>query len=96
MTGFGSNPDLSHTGWGRFKGVTPPSARRRRGRLQLLALRVRRLIGATHEVDEFDLDGGEELVKQLQESLESAGDKQSPRKSSWFRGVRDFFDDMKG
>ena len=36
-----------------------------------------------------------ELVKQLQESLDDAGDNQSPRKSSWFEGVRSFFDDMK-
>ncbi len=37
-----------------------------------------------------------ELIKQLQASLETAGDKQSPRKSSWFEGVKSFFDDMKG
>lgn len=36
-----------------------------------------------------------ELVKQLQDSLESSGSKQSPRKTSWFEGVRDFFDEMK-
>ncbi len=37
-----------------------------------------------------------ELVRQLQESLDSAGVSQSPRKSSWFEGVKSFFDDMKG
>jgi len=37
-----------------------------------------------------------ELVRQLQEGLESAGVSQSPRKSSWFEGVRSFFDEMKG
>ena len=36
-----------------------------------------------------------ELVKQLQASLESSGSQQSPRKSSWFKGVKSFFDDMK-
>ncbi len=36
-----------------------------------------------------------ELVKQLQASLESSGSQQSPRKSSWFEGVKSFFDDMK-
>lgn len=37
-----------------------------------------------------------ELVRQLQEGLDSAGVSQSPRKSSWFEGVKSFFDDMKG
>ena len=36
-----------------------------------------------------------ELVKQLQASLESSGSQQSPRKTSWFEGVKSFFDDMK-
>ena len=36
-----------------------------------------------------------ELVKQLQVSLDSSGDEQSPRKGSWFEGVKSFFDDMK-
>jgi molecular chaperone DnaJ len=34
------------------------------------------------------------LLKQLQESFEKEGN-QSPRKSSWFEGVKNFFDDMK-
>lgn len=37
-----------------------------------------------------------ELVRQLKEGLDSAGDTQSPRKSSWFEGVKSFFDEMKG
>lgn len=36
-----------------------------------------------------------DLVKQLQTSLEKDGGAQSPRKSSWFEGVRSFFDEMK-
>ena len=36
-----------------------------------------------------------ELIRQLQASLDSSGSKQSPRKSSWFEGVKSFFDDMK-
>jgi molecular chaperone DnaJ len=35
-----------------------------------------------------------ELLSQLQESFEKEGN-QSPRKSSWFEGVKNFFDDMK-
>ena len=35
-----------------------------------------------------------ELFKQLQESFEKEGN-QSPKKSSWFEGVKSFFDDMK-
>jgi len=35
-----------------------------------------------------------ELLKQLQESFEQEGN-QSPKKSSWFEGVKNFFDDMK-
>ncbi len=35
-----------------------------------------------------------ELLTQFQESLESEGQKQSPKKSSWFEGVKQFFDDM--
>ena len=37
-----------------------------------------------------------DLINQLKESLDSAGDRQSPRKSSWFEGVKSFFDDIKG
>jgi len=36
-----------------------------------------------------------ELLKELQESFEKEGNQQSPRKSSWFEGVKNFFDDMK-
>jgi molecular chaperone DnaJ len=36
-----------------------------------------------------------DLVKQLQASFDSSEHSQSPRKSSWFEGVRSFFDDMK-
>lgn len=35
-----------------------------------------------------------ELMQQLQESFEKEGN-QSPRKKSWFEGVKSFFDDMK-
>ncbi|NNM10583.1 MAG: molecular chaperone DnaJ [Pseudomonadales bacterium] len=37
-----------------------------------------------------------ELVRQLQNSFDDAGDSHAPRKNSWFEGVRSFFDDMKG
>lgn len=36
-----------------------------------------------------------ELLEELQKSLHSEGDKHSPRKTSWFDGVKRFFDDMK-
>ena len=36
-----------------------------------------------------------DLMKQLGDSFTESGDKQSPRKSSWFEGVKNFFDDMK-
>tara|TARA_R110002110_G_scaffold415748_1_gene654874 strand:+ start:117460 stop:118593 length:1134 start_codon:yes stop_codon:yes gene_type:complete len=35
------------------------------------------------------------LLKKFQESLGEGGDAQSPRQSSWFEGVKNFFDDMK-
>ena len=35
------------------------------------------------------------LLEKFQESLGQAGNKQSPRQSSWFEGVKSFFDDMK-
>lgn len=35
-----------------------------------------------------------ELLKEFQTSLEDKGDHHSPRKSSWFDGVKKFFDDM--
>ncbi|QIB66280.1 molecular chaperone DnaJ [Kineobactrum salinum] len=36
-----------------------------------------------------------ELLHEFQESLGQGGDAQSPRQSSWFEGVKNFFDDMK-
>jgi molecular chaperone DnaJ len=37
-----------------------------------------------------------ELIRELKSGLDSHGDKQSPRKSNWFEGVKSFFDEMKG
>mgnify|MGYP006262339923 CR=1 FL=1 len=37
-----------------------------------------------------------DLIRELKEGLDSEGDKQSPRKSTWFQGVKSFFDEMKG
>lgn len=36
-----------------------------------------------------------ELLREFQESLGQGGDAQSPRQTSWFEGVKAFFDDMK-
>ncbi|MCZ6831901.1 MAG: molecular chaperone DnaJ [Gammaproteobacteria bacterium] len=36
-----------------------------------------------------------ELLEELQESMAEAGPRNSPRQSSWFEGVKSFFDDMK-
>jgi molecular chaperone DnaJ len=36
-----------------------------------------------------------ELMEELQSTFEEGGEKQSPRKTSWFEGVKSFFDDMK-
>lgn len=36
-----------------------------------------------------------ELLKELHDSFEEEGSTQSPRKNSWFEGVKSFFDDMK-
>jgi molecular chaperone DnaJ len=36
-----------------------------------------------------------ELLEQFQDSMEGGDHKHSPRKSSWFDGVKSFFDDMK-
>ncbi|MEM1404645.1 MAG: molecular chaperone DnaJ [Pseudomonadota bacterium] len=36
-----------------------------------------------------------EMLRELQESLGQGGRSHSPRQSSWFEGVRSFFDDMK-
>ena len=36
-----------------------------------------------------------ELLAELQSSLGESSDKHSPRKSSWFEGVKSFFDEMK-
>ncbi len=36
-----------------------------------------------------------ELMEELQETMNEGGNKHSPRQSSWFEGVKSFFDDMK-
>lgn len=36
-----------------------------------------------------------ELLSELHESFEEEGNQQSPRKTSWFEGVKNFFDDMR-
>ena len=36
-----------------------------------------------------------ELLQSFQATLENGGHKQSPKKNSWFEGVKDFFDDMR-
>ena len=36
-----------------------------------------------------------ELLKQFQATMDHEDNKQSPKKSSWFAGVKNFFDDMK-
>jgi molecular chaperone DnaJ len=36
-----------------------------------------------------------ELLQQFQESLGEGGHAQSPRQTSFFEGVKNFFDDMK-
>jgi molecular chaperone DnaJ len=36
-----------------------------------------------------------ELIEELRESLGEGGSKQSPKKNSWFEGVKNFFDEMK-
>ena len=36
-----------------------------------------------------------ELLQQFQESLTEGGTRQSPKQTSWFEGVKSFFDDMK-
>lgn len=36
-----------------------------------------------------------ELLEEFGDTLSEAGDKHSPRKSTWFDGVKNFFDDMK-
>jgi len=36
-----------------------------------------------------------ELLRELQESMGKGGHSQSPRQTSWFEGVKSFFDDMK-
>jgi molecular chaperone DnaJ len=35
------------------------------------------------------------LLREFGESLKKGGERQSPRESSWFKGVRDFFDSLK-
>jgi molecular chaperone DnaJ len=36
-----------------------------------------------------------ELLKKFQDSLGQGGRAQSPRQTSWFEGVKNFFEDMK-
>jgi len=36
-----------------------------------------------------------ELLEELEQTMDEAGEKNSPRQSSWFEGVKNFFDDMK-
>ncbi|MEJ2682255.1 MAG: DnaJ C-terminal domain-containing protein, partial [Gammaproteobacteria bacterium] len=36
-----------------------------------------------------------ELLKEFHQSLQESASGQSPRQSSWFEGVKNFFDDMK-
>jgi molecular chaperone DnaJ len=36
-----------------------------------------------------------ELLGEFKQTISDAGDKHSPRQSSWFEGVKNFFDDMK-
>ena len=36
-----------------------------------------------------------ELLDEFRETVSDSGDKHSPRQSSWFEGVKNFFDDMK-
>ena len=36
-----------------------------------------------------------DLLRQFQATLDGEGNKQSPKKNSWFAGVKSFFDDMK-
>ena len=35
------------------------------------------------------------MLREFQESLGEGGKSQSPRQTSWFEGVKSFFDDMK-
>ena len=37
----------------------------------------------------------EELLEEFQETMSDSGTRHSPRQSSWFEGVKNFFDDMK-
>jgi molecular chaperone DnaJ len=36
-----------------------------------------------------------ELLREFQESLGEGGHSQSPRQTSWFEGVKNFFEDLK-
>ena len=40
-------------------------------------------------------DNQKRLLRELKSSLDSGGTKHSPKESSWFQGVRDFFDGLK-
>jgi molecular chaperone DnaJ len=37
-----------------------------------------------------------DLIRQLQASFDKDGGQNSPKKNSWFEGVKSFFDDIKG
>ena len=39
-------------------------------------------------------DAQKELLREFKRTLERGGDKHSPKESSWFKGVRDFFDSL--
>jgi molecular chaperone DnaJ len=36
-----------------------------------------------------------QLLRDLKSSLDSGGNKHSPKEDSWFQGVKDFFDGLK-
>ncbi len=36
-----------------------------------------------------------QLLRELKQSLETGGEKHSPQETSWFQGVKDFFDNLK-
>ena len=39
-------------------------------------------------------DKQKELLQQFQESLAAGGKRHTPRENSWFKGVKDFFDNL--
>jgi molecular chaperone DnaJ len=40
-------------------------------------------------------DAQRDILKQFKASIEAGGAKHSPKETSWFRGVKDFFDNLK-